>query len=219
MDGDIMAGQPLNEPAEIPAELDRWNWGAFFLNWIWGIGNSTFIALLALIPVINIIMIIVLGARGSRWAWQNRAWRDAEQFRKTQRNWAIAGLIIWVVGIGGCAATVGSVPYLLKGNDAYRMTMDAVRVDDRVKSAIGDGLTDNFWVGGHVNVNVNGSGDAQFSIPIHGRKGKGTAFSNVVRTAGKWSMRLPVVRVDGVDAPIVLINEDHVPVPNAAIGI
>ncbi|WP_281405489.1 hypothetical protein [Mesorhizobium sp. B2-6-4] len=36
-----MAGQPLNQPAEIPAELDRWNWGAFFLNWIWGIGNST----------------------------------------------------------------------------------------------------------------------------------------------------------------------------------
>ncbi|BAV45927.1 hypothetical protein MesoLj113a_40100 [Mesorhizobium sp. 113-1-2] len=69
--GDIMAGQPLNQPAEIPAELDRWNWGAFFLNWIWGIGNSTFIALLALIPVVNLIMIFVLGARGSRWAWQN----------------------------------------------------------------------------------------------------------------------------------------------------
>lgn len=214
-----MAGQPLNEPAEIPAELDRWNWGAFFLNWIWGIGNSTFIALLALIPVVNLIMIIVLGARGSRWAWQNRAWRDAEQFRKTQRNWAIAGLVIWVVGIGGCAATVGSVPYLLKGNDAYRMTMGAVRVDNRVKSAIGDDLADSFWVGGHVNVNVNGSGDAQFSIPIHGSKGKGTVFSNIVRTAGKWSMRLLVVRVDGVYAPIVLINEDHVPVPNAAIGI
>lgn len=58
-----MAGQPLNQPAEIPAELDRWNWGAFFLNWIWGIGNSTFIALLALIPIVNIVMIFVLGAR------------------------------------------------------------------------------------------------------------------------------------------------------------
>ncbi|WP_421912603.1 cytochrome c oxidase assembly factor Coa1 family protein [Mesorhizobium sp.] len=214
-----MAGQPLNEPAEIPAELDRWNWGAFFLNWIWGIGNSTFIALLALIPVVNIIMIIVLGARGSRWAWRNRAWRDAEQFRKTQRNWAIAGLVVWVVAIGGLAASIGSIPYILKGNDAYRITMDAIRADDRVKSAIGDDLANNFWIGGHINVNANGSGDAQFSIPIHGSKGTGTAISNAVRTAGKWSMRLLVVRVDGVDAPIVLINEDHVPVPNAAIGI
>src|SRR3954452_15810364 len=125
--GNNMAGQPLNQPAEIPAELDRWNWGAFFLNWIWGIGNSTFIALLALIPVVNLIMIFVLGARGSRLAWQNRAWRDAEQFRKTQRNWAIAGLAVWVVSIGGCATMVGSIPFVLKGSDAYRMTMDVVR--------------------------------------------------------------------------------------------
>ncbi|RUZ17488.1 cytochrome c oxidase assembly factor Coa1 family protein, partial [Mesorhizobium sp. M7A.F.Ca.CA.001.09.1.1] len=157
-----MAGQPLNQPAEIPAELDRWNWGAFFLNWIWGIGNSTFIALLALIPVVNIIMIIVLGARGSRWAWQNRAWRDPEQFRKTQRNWAIAGLAVWVVGIGGCATMVGSIPYVLKGSDAYLMTMDRLRADDRVKAALGDDLTDSFWVGGHLNVDANGAGDAQF---------------------------------------------------------
>jgi hypothetical protein len=214
-----MAGEPLNQPAEIPAELDRWNWGAFFLNWIWGIGNSTFIALLALIPVVNIVMIIVLGARGSRWAWKNRTWRDAEQFRRTQRNWAIAGLIVWVVAIGGLAATIGSIPYILKGNDAYHMTMDAVRADDRVKAAIGENLADNYWIGGSVNVNANGSGEAQLSIPIHGGKGKGTAFSHAVRNAGKWSMRLLVVRVDGVDAPIVLVNEDHVAVPDAAIGI
>lgn len=32
--------------AVVPPELDRWNWGAFLLNWIWGIGNNTFIALL-----------------------------------------------------------------------------------------------------------------------------------------------------------------------------
>lgn len=214
-----MAGQALNEPAEIPAELDRWNWGAFFLNWIWGIGNSTFIALLALIPFVNIIMIIVLGARGSRWAWRNRAWRDAEQFRKTQRNWAIAGLVVWVVGIGGCATMVGSIPYLLKGSDAYHMTMEKLRADDRVKAALGDVVTDNFWVGGHLNVDANGSGEAQFSIPVHGAKGKGTALSTATRTAGTWSLRLLVVKVEGVDAPIVLLNEDHVPIPNAAIGI
>jgi hypothetical protein len=25
----------------VPAEVDRWNWGAFLLNLIWGIENST----------------------------------------------------------------------------------------------------------------------------------------------------------------------------------
>src|SRR5438445_9581862 len=194
--GNIVAGQPLNQPAEIPPELDHWNWGAFFLNWIWGIGNSTFIALLALIPVVNLIMIFVLGARGSGGGWQNRAWRDAEQFRKTQRNWAIAGLVVWVVGIGGCAAMVGSIPYVLKGSDAYHMTMDRLRADDRVKAALGDDVTDGFWVGGSLNVNANGAGGAQFSIPVHGAKAKGTAFATAIRTAGTWSLRLLVVRVD-----------------------
>ena len=217
--GDIVAAQSLNQPAEIPPELDRWNWGAFFLNWIWGIGNSTFIALLALVPLVNIVMIFVLGVRGSRWAWQNGTWRDAEHFRRTQRNWAIAGLVVWVVGIGGCAATVGSIPYVLKGSDAYHITMDAIRGDDRVKAALGEDVTDGFWIGGSINVNANGAGDAQFSIPVHGAKGKGTVDSHLVRNAGAWSTRLLVVRVEGVEAPIVLSNEDHVPIPNAAIGI
>ena len=39
------------EPQDIPPELDRWNWGAFLLNWIWGVGNNTYIALLTLVPL------------------------------------------------------------------------------------------------------------------------------------------------------------------------
>jgi len=37
-----MTDQSLpHSPAEVPDEIDRWNWGAFLLNWIWGIGNNT----------------------------------------------------------------------------------------------------------------------------------------------------------------------------------
>ena len=38
--------------ATVPGEIDKWNWGAFPLNWIWGIGNNTFIALLMFICVL-----------------------------------------------------------------------------------------------------------------------------------------------------------------------
>ena len=41
---------------ELPDELNGLNWGAFFLNGIWGIGNKTTIALLALIPFVNLVM-------------------------------------------------------------------------------------------------------------------------------------------------------------------
>ena len=70
------------EPKPIPAELDRWNWGAFLLNWIWGVGNNTFIALLTLVPFFGIlIMPFVLGAKGSKWAWRNGRWGQRRAFQ------------------------------------------------------------------------------------------------------------------------------------------
>jgi hypothetical protein len=32
-------------------------------------------------------------------------------------------------------------------------------------------------------------------------------------------MRLLFVRVNGSDAPIVLVNKDNIPIPNASVGI
>jgi hypothetical protein len=62
--------------ASIPAEIDRWNWGAFLLNWIWGIGNNTYIALLMFVPFVNMVMLFVLGFKGSAWAWRNKRWGE-----------------------------------------------------------------------------------------------------------------------------------------------
>ena len=73
------------EPKPIPPEIDRWNWGAFLLNWIWGVGNNTFIALLTLVPVVGFVMLFVLGAKGSRWAWRNGRWDSVEHFKRVQR--------------------------------------------------------------------------------------------------------------------------------------
>ncbi len=214
-----MANKALNDPAEIPAELDRWNWGAFFLNWIWGIGNSTFIALLMFVPFVNIIMIFLLGARGSRWAWRNRAWRDAEHFRKTQRAWGIAGLVIWVAVIGLFVTLIVSIPLALRNSDAYRMTMEAVQADEHVRAELGDDIKAGWWTWGSLNVQAGGSGSAQLSISLKGSKGGGTATSNTVRVAGVWDMRLLVVTIEGSDAPIVLINKDKVPIPGARVDL
>ena len=85
--------------AEAPAEVRGWNWGAFFLTWIWGIGNSVWIALLALIPGVSLIMMFVLGAKGNEWAWKAKSWSSVEDFRSTQRKWTIAGLIVFAIGV------------------------------------------------------------------------------------------------------------------------
>ena len=106
------------DPTVVPAEVDRWNWGAFLLNWIWGVGSNTFIALLTLVPLVGIVMVFVLGAKGSRWAWRNGRWDSVEHFKRVQRQWAIWGIVIWhdqlgwlgwlgmaVIIIGGLLAT------------------------------------------------------------------------------------------------------------------
>ena len=80
------------DPKAIPAEIGRWNWGAFLLNWIWRIGNQTYIALLALIPGFGFIWMLVLGAKGNAWAWRNGRWDSVEHFKRVQRKWAIWGL-------------------------------------------------------------------------------------------------------------------------------
>lgn len=89
----------LNGP--FPTELNHWNWGAFFLTWIWSVGNKTWIGLLALFGPLAFIMAIVLGIKGNEWAWQNRKFESVEQFKNVQRTWARIGLILFVIPIVG----------------------------------------------------------------------------------------------------------------------
>lgn len=107
--------------ASLPAELEGWNWGAFLLTWIWGVGNRVWLSLLALIPLpfARLAMGIVLGIKGNEWAWQSRKWDSIEHFRRTQRIWSIwgfislllpvlliIGLILIMVGVLGYAGLI-----------------------------------------------------------------------------------------------------------------
>ncbi|MFC2045709.1 ribonuclease G [Chloroflexota bacterium] len=87
----------MGSTAILPPELKAWNWGAFFLSWIWGIGNSTWIAFLSFIPVFNFIWAFFLGAKGNKWAWQNKKWESVEHFQRVQKKWAFWGLIIFII--------------------------------------------------------------------------------------------------------------------------
>ncbi len=89
----------------IPSEIRGWSWGAFLLNWIWGIGNQTYIALLMFVPLVNVVMIFVLGAKGREWAWRNKHWESVEKFKKVQKIWAVVGLCLVLVFILFVAAT------------------------------------------------------------------------------------------------------------------
>ena len=96
----------LGKTAIVPYEIKGWNWGAFLLSWIWGIGNRVWIALIVFIPIpfLALIMAFVLGAKGNEWAWQRKIWASVEDFKRTQRTWRnwgigvlIASLIIYAL--------------------------------------------------------------------------------------------------------------------------
>lgn len=92
--------------AAIPEGVKGWSWGAFLLNWIWAIGNKTWIGLLALIPYVGFVMAIVLGFKGREWAWENNKWDSVEHFNRVQKRWSFwaVTIILGVMGVGILAA-------------------------------------------------------------------------------------------------------------------
>ena len=91
---------PATGAAGIPDGVKGWSWGAFFLNWIWAIGNKTWIGLLCLVPLVGFVMAFVLGFKGREWAWKNARWDSLEHFNRVQRLWSIWALIL-TLGVGG----------------------------------------------------------------------------------------------------------------------
>lgn len=90
---------------QLPDKLKKFNWGAFLLTWIWGLGNKTYIALLVfplallgVIPVLGYVaqlaFSIWLGIKGNELAWKNKEWQSIEHFNKIQKRWATAGVIV-----------------------------------------------------------------------------------------------------------------------------
>ena len=86
----------------------RFNWGAFFLSWIWGLANRSYItlvifpaAILSIIPFLGIFVQLGLcvwfGINGNKWAWQNKKWNSIEEFHAVQKKWAIAGTIVEII--------------------------------------------------------------------------------------------------------------------------
>ncbi len=106
-----------DSPAVIEKEIMRWNWGAFFLTWIWAIGNKLWVWLIiglaayaiAFVPSPNnktmwISMIcqgvisVFLGVKGSEWAWKSKKWDSIGHFKRTQRKWRNWGIVFTAVG-------------------------------------------------------------------------------------------------------------------------
>ncbi|MDY0962235.1 zinc ribbon domain-containing protein [Massilia sp. CFBP9026] len=105
----------------IPDGVKGWSWGAFLLNWIWAIGNRSWIGLLALVPYVGWIVVFWLGFKGREMAWKNKQWDSLEHFNRVQRKWSQ-----WGIGIT-IAAIVLAVLAAMFAPDAVDLDLDADR--------------------------------------------------------------------------------------------
>lgn len=187
--------------AVLPAEISGWNWGAMLLNWIWGIGNKTWIALLMFVPVVNLVMFFVLGAKGNEWAWRNKKWDSVEHFRAVQRKWALSSVAV-IAGIGVLiAVAVFAAAQAMKSSVPYLQAAAAVSTDAAVAQAIGTPVE----VGGPSGSisSSGGAGKAEFSFDAKGPKGKGTVSMEATESGGQWTIdKLELALESGARFPV-----------------
>lgn len=188
--------------ATVPAEVDKWNWGAFLLNWIWGIGNNTFIALLAFIPLVNIVMIFMLGAKGSAWAWRNKKWESIEQFKAVQRKWAKWALIVYAAFIVLFVGLLFAISASFKGSDAFKIAVTKLESNQEAVQLLGKPLSTGLPMG---DIAVSGpSGSANISFSVEGTKGSGTVYMDADKDLGQWKINQIVLEEDGTGRRIDL---------------
>ncbi len=195
----------------LPPELQRWNWGAFFLNWIWGVGNNTYIAFLMFVPFVNIVMIFVLGAKGNKWAWQNVIWRDVEHFRRVQRTWGIVGFGIFASMILLFTGLIFLVGNMLKG-EAYEKSLQKVISNPEIIQTLGQPIEQTGFVMGSFNTNA-ARGYTAISYSISGPKGSATVYVEAVKNIGPWELKKVLVHIPKSNRNIVILPARSVGLP------
>lgn len=182
--------------AQVPAEVTRWNWGAFLLTWIWGIGNSTFIAFLCFVPFVNLVMPFVLGARGGEWAWRNKRWESLEHFRATQRTWSIAGLVVLIASVMFFVVFSVIVFFIasaaMKNSGAYQAAVSQLKANPAIVQVLGRPIATG-TPNGSVS-SSNGSGKALLSFTVSGPKGDGKVAINAYKSHGTWHLTQAIFR-------------------------
>ena len=100
----------VRQSANMPKELEKYNWGAFFMAWIWGLCNgmptniiviTIVLCILSYVPIIDFVaapfalgLLIWNGTQGNKWAWAHNNRGSVEKFNEYQKKWVFWPLII-----------------------------------------------------------------------------------------------------------------------------
>lgn len=91
-------------------DMSKFNWGAFWFNWLWAACNGffwpLFLVVINFIPYVGSVayfgVCIYLGIKGNELAWKAKQWDSWESFKAVQKKWSNA--VWWLLGI--CLAII-----------------------------------------------------------------------------------------------------------------
>ncbi len=195
--------------ALIPEEIKKWNWGAFLLNWIWGLRNNTYIALLMFVPILNFIIPFYLGFKGNELAWRNKKWESLEEFIKIQKKWAMWGIIIIIlllvinIAIFTIAASkVNFFETVKVANYISKEALDVVQANEEAVNLFGEPIKNELGREGKFSGNEKEILTA--SQKISGPNKKGTIFLKAKKIQDKYEIYFLEVRSDDGEKLVIL---------------
>lgn len=185
--------------AVVPREIQGWNWGAFLLTWIWGLGNNVLIALLMFVPLVNVVMWFVLGAKGTEWAWRNKRWDSVEEFRRVQRTWTKWGVIVTLLSFAVAAIFIAvlffGITSIMKNSTPYLTAIEDLHANRAAMAELGEPVTTGF-PRGSISAN-DGDGEAKLKIPVQGTSKSGVVYVEGELSQGDWHYTRIELVVDG----------------------
>ena len=127
------------------------------------------------------------------------------------RNWkwfVPVGCLSLIILIGGFLAVIIYFIFgFVKSTDTYKEAVERAKTNPFVMEALGSPLKEGFFVTGNIKVSGS-SGEADFSIPISGPKGKARIFAVAKKSAGEWTFSTLFVVVKESRQRIDLLFKD-----------
>ncbi|MFY0449291.1 cytochrome c oxidase assembly factor Coa1 family protein [Xanthomonas codiaei] len=116
-------------------------------------------------------------------------------------------MLLIVILAASLAAFVVGIARATKSAEPYRVGLSAAQQDARVIAALGAPIEDGVIPSGSVSIN-GGSGNANFSVSLHGARGNGTLYIEADRHAGRWHYTTLQVVPDASAAIALLANQE-----------
>ena len=216
--------------------LKRWNWGAFFLTWVWGIGNRTYLGFIVflvviamatikailinylpalthsfLFPLLDILTLLLIVAVHLLHGLYGSRWSWQNKEWANPRSFKKAQIVWAVVGLFAWVVFISSFIAIFSAvtnSKTYQESVNIAKFSPMLQLQIGEPITVSPWTtrGG---VHVAGkAGRAYYKFKAVGPNGDAVITVVAIKDQGQWSIQeeLAVVPHDKIGNTRLLLQ-------------